>query len=65
MIHKPNNEILDLPLQKRLDLAAEATFARLVEDRRRTGEPLVVMRNGRVVHLKPSPLPVEQWEEVE
>ncbi len=61
---KRYEEITELPLLERLDLAAKATFEKLIADRRRTGDPLVVMRNGKVVHLKPSPLPVEQWEEI-
>jgi len=59
------DELLDLPLQERLDLAMQATWARVIDDHRRSGLPLVVMRNGRVVHLKPSPRPVEEWEEID
>ncbi len=39
--------------------------AGVVEQHRRTGLPLAVLRHGKVVHLKPSARPVEQWEEID
>ena len=46
------------------DRSIRRAFERLVEQRRKSGDPIVVQRNGRVVFLKPSPLPFEEWEEM-
>jgi hypothetical protein len=58
-------ELLSLPLTVRAEMAMKEAVQGVIEDHRRSGLPFVSWRDGRVVHLKPSPLPVEQWEEIE
>jgi hypothetical protein len=53
-----------LPMRERAERAMREAYADVIADHRRSGLPLVVLRDGRVVHLQPSPLPVEQWQEV-
>ncbi len=48
---KPTEEILRLSLQERIDLAMKATFRRVVEEHRRAGIPLTILRDGKVVEV--------------
>ena len=62
---QPNDDLLKLPLLVRAEMAMREAYFKVVEDCRQSGLPLVYWRDGRVVHLQPSPLPVEQWLEIE
>jgi hypothetical protein len=64
-MNQPDNDLLNLPLLARAEMAMREAFAGVIQERRQSGGLLVISRNGRVVHLKPSDLPFERWEEVE
>lgn len=48
---RPKEDILRLPLQERLDLAAQATWEKVLEEHRRAGIPLAILRDGKVVEV--------------
>ena len=54
--------VLDLPLFVRAELAIKRVVTKAIEDHRRTGDPVVVWRDGQVVlvpaeELLPPPAP--------
>jgi hypothetical protein len=57
---EPNGNLRDLPLFVRAEMALREAVAGAIEDHRRTGDPLVIWRDGKVVlvsaeELIPSP----------
>jgi hypothetical protein len=49
---KPPN-VHELPLIERAEIAMRKAFAQAVLDHYRAGEPLVLWRDGKVVHVPP------------
>lgn len=50
---RPSSRILKLPLEKRAQLAFNAAVRKVVEVNVRSGIPIYVWRDGRVVDLLP------------
>ena len=48
-INRPSAEILKLPLEVRAEMAMKAAFEKLVQEHIRTGRPLHIWRDGKVV----------------
>ena len=48
-----DKDIAELPLFVRAELALKAAVGKVIEEHRRTGEPLVLWRNGRVELVPP------------
>ncbi len=46
---EPNGNLRDLPLFVRAEMALREAVAEAIEDHRRTGDPLVMWRDGKVV----------------
>jgi hypothetical protein len=53
---QPKKELLDLPLQERIELAMNATFEDVVEEHRRAGLPIAILGDGKVVEVSPDEL---------
>jgi hypothetical protein len=50
---KAKRRLLDLPLFVRAEMALREAVAEVIEDHRRTGDPLVTWRDGKVVLIPP------------
>ena len=50
---KPSKEILQLPLEKRAEIAFKIAVAKAIDEHVRLGFPVYISRNGRVVKLSP------------
>jgi hypothetical protein len=48
-INKPSEEILKLPLEVRAEMAMKAAFEKVVQEHIRSGRPLHILRDGKVV----------------
>ncbi len=46
---KPSAEILELPLEIRAEMAMKAAFEKVVEEHIRSGRPIHIWRDGKVV----------------
>ena len=57
---KHTQTIVDLPLEVRAEIALKEAVAQVIEEYRRTGEPLVIWRDGHVVLLPPDQAGVKQ-----
>jgi hypothetical protein len=53
---KPSADILKLPLEVRAEMAMKAAFEKVVEEHIRSGRPIHVWRDGRVVAVSPQEL---------
>ena len=51
---KPSKEILQLPIEKRAEIALKAAVAKAIDEHTRLGLPVYVWRNSRVVRLSPN-----------
>jgi hypothetical protein len=59
---QPKDEILTLPLQERVDLAIRETYRKVLEERRRAGVPLAILRDGQVVEVPAEELLAQEAE---
>jgi hypothetical protein len=50
-MRKPPPNVLDLPLHERALMALEAAVEGVMEEHARTGYPVYVMRDGKVVEI--------------
>jgi hypothetical protein len=55
MIHSTQN-VLELPLMERAEMAMKAAMERVIEDHIREGLPLYIWRDGKVVAVPPEEL---------
>jgi hypothetical protein len=50
---KPSKQILQLPIEKRAEIAFKIAVAKAIDEHTRLGLPVYVWRNSRVVRLSP------------
>jgi hypothetical protein len=50
---KPSKHILQLPIEKRAEIAFKVAVAKAIDEHTRLGLPVYVWRNSRVVKLSP------------
>jgi hypothetical protein len=55
--------ILDLPLEVKAEMALKHAVAKVIEEHRRTGQPLVIWKDGQVVLLPPDQAVMPQMQE--
>jgi hypothetical protein len=48
---KPSREILELPIEKRAEIAFKVAVAKAIDEHTRLGLPVYIWRNSRVVKL--------------
>ena len=48
---KPSREILELPIEKRAEIAFKVAVAKAIDEHTRLGLPVDILRNSRVVKL--------------
>ena len=48
---KPSRDILQLPIEKRAEIALKAAVAKAIDEHTRLGLPVYIWRNSRVVKL--------------
>ena len=51
---KPSRDILQLPIEKRAEMAFKVTVAKAIDEHTRLGLPVYIWRNSRVVKLSPN-----------
>lgn len=50
---KPSKAVLQLPLEKRAEIAFKTAVAKAIDEHARLGLPVYIWRDGRVVELPP------------
>lgn len=50
---KPSKDVLQLPIQKRAEIAFKVAVAKAIDEHTRLGLPVYIWRNNRVVTLSP------------
>ena len=50
---QPSKNILQLPLEKRAEIAFKIAVAKAIDEHARLGFPVFISRNGKVVKLSP------------
>ncbi|MGA8150750.1 MAG: hypothetical protein WB952_07365 [Terriglobales bacterium] len=50
---KPAKDVLQLPIEKRAEIALKVAVAKAIDEHTRLGLPVYVWRNRRVVELSP------------
>ncbi len=55
---KEEKNFSDIPLEKLAELALKKAVSKTIEDHRRTGDHLVIWRDGKVVKVHPDQLEV-------
>ena len=56
---KPPENVLDLPLEQRAEMALKAAIEKLIVEHARQGLPIYIWRNGRVVEVSQEELVAE------
>jgi hypothetical protein len=56
---KPPANVLDLPLEKRAEMALKAAVEKVIVEHARQGLPIYIWRDGRVVAVPPDELRAE------
>ena len=56
---KPPANVLDLPLEKRAEMALKAAVEKVIVEHARQGLPIYIWRDGRVVAIPPDELRAE------
>jgi hypothetical protein len=56
---KPPANVLDLPLEKRAEMALKAAVEKVIVEHARQGLPMYIWRDGRVVAVPPDELRAE------
>lgn len=56
---KPPKNVLELPLEKRAEMALKAAVERVIVEHARQGLPIYIWRDGKVVEVPPEELRVE------
>jgi len=51
---KPSREILQLPIEKRAEIAFKVAVAKAIDEHTRLGLPVYIWRNSKVVKLSPN-----------
>jgi hypothetical protein len=51
---KPSRDILQLPIEKRAEIAFKVAVAKAIDEHTRLGLPVYIWRNSRVVKLSPN-----------
>jgi len=51
---KPSREVLQLPIEKRAEIAFKVAVAKAIDEHARLGLPIYIWRNSRVVKLSPN-----------
>ncbi len=51
---KPSRDILQLPIEKRAEIAFKVAVAKAIDEHTRLGLPVYIWRNSRVVKLFPN-----------
>ncbi len=59
---KREEKLSDMPLEKLAELALKKAVAKTIEDHRRTGDPIVIWRDGKVVKVHPDQLEINEPE---
>ncbi|MFX0201854.1 MAG: hypothetical protein ACFFCW_37565 [Candidatus Hodarchaeota archaeon] len=57
-----NKKISDMPLEIRAEEAMRKAVANVIADHKRTGDPIVIWRNGKVVKLPADQIEVHEPE---
>jgi hypothetical protein len=57
---KKNEKLNDIPLEIRAEEAMKKAVAKTIEDHRRTGDPIVIWRDGKVVKVPPDQIEVRE-----
>lgn len=50
---KPSKDVLQLPIEKRAEIAFKVAVAKAIDEHSRLGLPVYIWRNNRVVTLSP------------
>ena len=50
---KPSKDVLQLPIEKRAEIAFKVAVAKAIDEHTRLGLPIYIWRNNRVVKLSP------------
>ena len=58
-MNRPSPEILELPLEVRAEMALKAAVKKVVQEHVRTGRPLHIWRDGKVVAVPAHELQAE------
>lgn len=53
-MRKPAKDVLQLPIEKRAEIAMKVAVARAIDEHTRLGLPVYVWRNNKVVKLSPA-----------
>jgi hypothetical protein len=51
---KPPKNVMQLPLEKRAEIAFKVAVAKAIDEHARLGLPVYIWRNGKVVELSPN-----------
>ena len=57
---KRNEKLFDIPLEIRAEEALKKAVAETIEDHRRTGDPIVIWRDGKVVKISADRIEVRE-----
>lgn len=52
-MNKPSKNVMQLPLEKRAEIAFKIAVAKAIDEHVRLGLPIYIWRNGKVVELSP------------
>lgn len=52
-MRKPSKSVLRLPIQKRAEIAFKVAVAKTLDEHARSGFPIYIWRNGKVVEISP------------
>jgi len=61
---KPSPDILKLPLHVRAEMALKAAVRKVIEEHIRSGRPIHIWRDGKVVALSPQELEAQSSPDV-
>ena len=53
-MRRPAKDVLQLPIEKRAEIAIKVAVARAIDEHTRLGLPVYVWRNNKVVKLSPA-----------
>ena len=60
---KPKKKRVEIPLEKLAEDALKEAVAEVIADHKRTGDPIAILRNGRVVHVPPEQIEIHETRE--
>jgi hypothetical protein len=52
----------NMPMEKMAEKALQEAVAEVIADRKRTGDPLIVWRDGKVAHVPPEQIEIREMK---